>query len=577
MKRVPLLITLLLIISLFPPASPRAVENPVQRDVFLHEYFSRVIVSFEDSLRYTLLNESTGLDIANQTLGELELLHEETLFYRARGVNSTVMKVLPPFYEFARELVLLDTLVYDFLSHPSPATAAGINRAADTMEALLDSIDSIRLADGTRNLTFKTGKLRGYLKEVRSLISQVPPTGEFTIGVSSDRPILYQTVTIFGSCPGNGTVTVVIAGENFTAIKLVSPEHGMFSTTYRFERMGDFRIYAVQNGSRSNTVSVTVVKIPTLFVTEPVYSGLINSELNVTGKLVDYYGSALSGKEVTVGNRTAITGPSGDFSVAFFSRKEATFNVSLVFRGDRTHAGTSKVVMVSFLRYPVRITLSGPGEVGVHQDARFHGSIDPPLDTPLTVYVNGTPYLDVLPANGSFSFTITPNSTGELAVYVKFPGNEVYRPAVSNTVVLKVTPLGASVLRYWAVVFILLVVAAGMVKRRRLEGQTPSGRAPEEPSIGPGKPEAATEFHLPEDVGDAYRLLREALSRTLGIGMNLTPREALKELEGWEMYDLLREVTLLHEKSVYGGVPLSRAEAARFMEGVRAILRGVGT
>ncbi len=97
MREAAFLITLILIIGSLPPLTAgKGVEKPVQRDVFLYDYFSEVLVHFEYSLKYTLANESYGLKLATQTLNELELINTEAMYYRDRGVDSPVMEVIPP-------------------------------------------------------------------------------------------------------------------------------------------------------------------------------------------------------------------------------------------------------------------------------------------------------------------------------------------------------------------------------------------------------------------------------------------------------------------------------------------------
>jgi hypothetical protein len=68
----------------------------------------------------------------------------------------------------------------------------------------------MKLRNGTKVLVFQTENLRKRLNEIKKLASQMPPDGGFRISVSNGRPFLNQTVTIFGSTPGNGTVTLVI-------------------------------------------------------------------------------------------------------------------------------------------------------------------------------------------------------------------------------------------------------------------------------------------------------------------------------------------------------------------------------
>ncbi len=581
MRRVSILIILILIIGSVPLASGKAVPEPTQRDVFLYQYFSQVLVRFDYSLRYALVNESYSLKLANLTLRELELIKDESLYYQEKGMNSTVMRVIPPFYDFASETVVLVQLVLEFHENPTPALASGILSTVDDMERTLDAIDLIKLRNGTKVLTFNTAKIRTHLEAVRKLVSNVPPEqGGFVIGVFDDNPILHQTVTIFGSCPGNSSVTVVIEGDGSTSLLLVNPRNGLFSVSYRFDELGRYRIYAVQGNERSNNVTVKVRKIPTSFIVDDSYSAFLNHTVHLSGRLVDYYGNPLGGREITVGNATLTTGSDGGFSRDYFSPVATSFKVTLRFEGDATHAGTVRVVEVTFTTYPVSITLDGPAEVVLGKTAAFAGTVDPALPFPITIYVDGKEYLRLTPDNGTFSFELRPDEAGEFEVYASFPGNERYGKAKSNVIKLKVVPPEDMRPRYIAIALLALLMVGGFVllERRKGRGRAPVRKKPgtgatpgeEKSSVGPG-----TEFEIPEDVGEAYTLLRERLREALGISESMTPREVLGVLRDWELYPYLETVTRLHEKAVYGEMPLSESETAEFVKAMENLLRGV--
>ncbi|WP_148267280.1 DUF4129 domain-containing protein [Thermococcus cleftensis] len=576
MRRVPLLIILILIIGSLPPAAGTAVSEPVQRDVFLYNYFSKVLIRFEYSLKYALLNESYGLKLANLTLNELELINQESLYYRERGVNSTVMVVIPPFHEFAQDLLVLTRLTLEFHRNPSPELAAGILGTVDDMEKELNAIDLLKLRNGTKVLTFNTKGVRKELEKIRNLASSAPPGGGFLIGVSTDEPILHQTITIFGSCPGNDTVTIVIEGGNSTVLLPVTPSNGFFSKSYRFSEIGTYRIHATQGGNSSNTVEVRVRKIPTRFIVDDVYSSLINHTVTLSGRLVDYYGEYLGGREIKVGNETLKTGPDGGFSREYFSPTAGEFTVLLRFAGDEEHEGTSKKVRIVFSKYPVSITLTGPSKITLGKTATFRGTLEPKIPATLVVYVNGTEHSRIESLDGNFTFTLKPDLPGEFEVYVKFPGSLRYGEAESNTVILSVVPPESAWPRYAAIAVLgILLVAGTAVLRRRGEGKAPSPEGPEEIPSRRAPVTVEEWIEVPEDVGEAYTLLRKLLAERLGVGENLTPREVLRALGGWELYPELERVTLLHEKAVYGELPLSGEELVEFRENIERLVRGL--
>ncbi|ASJ08356.1 hypothetical protein A3L11_03555 [Thermococcus siculi] len=583
MRRVSVLIILLLIIGSLPVTSGKAVPEPTQRDVFLYEYFSQVLARFDYSLRYALANESYSVKLANLTLNELELIRDESLYYQEKGINATVMRVIPPFYDFASQLVLLTQLTLQFQRNPTPALASGILSTVDSMERTLGVIETMKLRNGTKVLTFNTAKVRTHLEAIRKMASKLPPQEGFVIGVSEDNPILNQTVTIFGSCPGNGSVTVVIEGEGSTSLLLVKPENGLFSTAYRFDELGTYGIYAVQGNETSNRVMVNVRKIPTAFIVDDSYSAFLNQTVLVSGRLVDFYGNPLGGREIVIGNSTLVTDPNGGFSKRYFSSRAASFKITLRFPGDDVHAGTTKTVKITFSRYPVSITLNGPTEVILGKTAMFTGTMEPSLALPVTIYVAGKKYLTLTPENGTFSFELKPNETGEFKIYAAFDGNERYGKATSNVLALRVLPPENMTPRYVAiaVLAVLMIIGIVIIERRKGGRKVPAGRKGTIPAEGThtgGTGETSpisSSIEVPEDVGEAYTLLRERLRDAFGISESMTPREVLRVLRDWGLYPHLERVTLLHEKAVYGEMHLDPGEKAEFKAAMEALLGGV--
>ena len=576
MRRLPLLIILVIIVSSPPTVAGKAVPEPTQRDVFLYDYFSQVMVRFEYSLKYALTNESYSLTLANTTFKELELLHEESLYYQDKGLNLTVMHVLPPFYEFSKQLILLDDLTLQFQNNPNPKLAAGILGTIRNMESLLNTIDALKLRNGTKVLVFDTTGVRKQLEELKKMVSQVPPTEEFTIGVSDRQPILNETITIFGTCPNNETVTIVVTNGNSTVFLAITPKAGFFSTEYRFDALGTYEIHATQAGKRSNTVNVTVRKIPTFFVISGTYSAFINETINLQGKLVDYYGNPLRGRRIFIGNKVITTGHEGEFSEKYTSHKPETLKITLSFEGDETHTGTTREVLLVFKKYPVSISLNGPTEISLKEEARFKGTINPPLRSPLTVYVNNSPAFNITPSNGTFTFTLNPNNPGKLEIYVEFPGNNVYEKAISNVITITTTPPKSMTARYVSIAILAIILTSIVLMERRKKESKRSPIQPPTPTPTNETPHPPEELiYIPEDIGEAYKLLREKLKDTFGISESMTPREALRTLKGWGLYPYLEKVTLLHEKAVYGEIELNEKELNEFREGIKRLLGGV--
>ncbi len=568
MKRVLGLIMVALIIC--GMVSAKAVEKPVNRDVFLYEYFSKTLVRFEYTLRYSLQNNPYSIQLANNTTSELKEIQLEALYYKNRGVNAKVMEVIPPFYDFSRNLQELTGLVLQFHREPNAALAAGIVRTLESMNRDLEIIDSIRLMNGTKvlNFTAQTAGIREYLGKILEMLrsAEISPK-KFEISVSNKKPFLYANITIYGSTPVNGSIEVVIAGGNSSTILFTSPKNGMFSLRYSFRELGNYSIYAVQGDNRSNTVEITVVRIPSILLMDSTFSGLMGSTLNVSGQLVDYYGNALGQREISIGNTTLLTDEEGKFCTNYTSDVPETMRLTVSFRGDEIHSAVSKNITIIFRKYPTSIALSGPSEGYTGRRIEFTGNITPPLSAPLTVYVNDMPYISITSVDGGFSFFIKPNETGKLKVYVKFSGDSIHAGAVSNTIILSVIKPPSRMLRYVAMLLILALLASAFTyTRRRGEGEiTAEG---EETLMPPEEKKPAV--RLPDSVTELYAFLR----KMLGISENLTPREALMLFRDSKIYGDMERITELHEKLVYGNMPLTEAEEREFRERVRRVLEG---
>lgn len=573
MRRTSILIILILIVGTLPLTSAKGVSEPVQRDVFLYQYFSQVLIRFEYSLEYATMNNTYSVKLANMTLNELRVINQETLYYQERGVNSTVTNVIPPFYKFSEELLTLANLTLEFQENSSRELAAGILSTINKMERQLRAISLLKLRNGTKVLTFNTQEVQKQLDIIKKMaISKLPPQKSFSVGISDNNPILHQNVTIFGSSPWNDTITVVIKSANKSLMLQLTPSNGLFSTTYQFNSVGHYTIQAFHGTNRSNTVDVAVRKIPTMFIVDNPQRALLNHTLTISGILVDYYGNRLADRQIRIGNETTTTNNTGGFSTVYFSQTAKEFTVTLIFPGDEEHAPTSKTVEVIFTRYPVSITLTGPTQLTLGETATFRGNLNPPIWANLTVYVDGKEYSNITTENGSFSFQITPKKTGETRVYVEFPGNDKYEKATSEVIVLMVTAPENTTIRYIGAVVLGILLITGAVISRRKHKPEITKRKEDEVKVVEGVERAVP---VPKDVGEAYTFLRGLLKEAFGLDESLTPREILKLLQGWEMYPLLEKVTLLHEKAVYGGTPLAPHELRDFEETLENLIRGL--
>jgi hypothetical protein len=142
-------------------------------------------------------------------------------------------------------------------------------------------------------------------------------------------------------------------------------------------------------------------------------------------------------------------------------------------------------------------------------------------------------------------------------------------------------PKESNTWRYLTVVLILLGLAL-YTQRDRINIKDKWRRNHQEGPKGFSLPspethhEGPSEIKVPEDVGEAYGMVRKALSEKMDIPGHFTPREALERLKDWDGYEHLKTVTLIHEKAVYGKIEPTDEELRAFKEAVKAIIALTG-
>ena len=586
-KLVKLLTIITILLLMLPPAGARGVEKPVPHDEFLYEYFSHTLEKFAYSLKYAYEGNDYGLTLAENTHNDLLRIMRESRIYREKRIKARVFDVLPPFYNFSVELITLDKLLFKFQEdNGSIALATGIVNTIERMRGYLEEIKAMELYNGTKILRFDTSEVEGYLNEINEtaaktltyLINQSenPNQGksiELSLYATNRNPIVNQSVTFFGTAPSNESVTIVIREEGLERGIVVPVEGHFFTMRYRFTRPGEYLVRAVQGNLSTPWLEIDVGKIPTYFLVLSPTSAIVNTTLTVRVSLVDYYSNPLPRREVTVNGTVFITDINGTVTFDLWSPKEASFNLALEFKSDEFHEGITKVVTIKFTRIPTAITITGPGTVEEGKAFEIKGSMTPAINSTVEIYVNDRPYAVVNSTNGLFSLNMTHKTAETLKVYAVFNGTELYLPSKSNVLLVSVVPSESNLLRYVAVLLIVIGLIVYTQKNRLIRRTEHQKEIVEKEETGE---EGAVRIGIPEDVGEAYSLIRDALSREMGISKNLTPREVLERLKGWKGHKDLKTVTLIHEKVVYGGEKPGKDEMQIFKRAAEAVITALG-
>ncbi|MCD6524739.1 MAG: hypothetical protein J7K48_07105 [Thermococcus sp.] len=593
-KLVKLLTIITILLLMLPPAGARGVEKPVPHDEFLYEYFSHTLEKFAYSLKYAYYGDDYGLTLAENTRNDLLRIMMEGRIYREKGIKARVFDILPPFYNFSVELITLDKLLFKFQeNNESIALATGIVNTIERMKIYLEEIKAIELYNETKILRFDTSEVERYLKEInetaektlnylnnqtyqnnQSNQNNLSKRIELSLYATNRNPIVNQSVTFFGTAPSNGSVRIVIREESGLERGIVVPvERHFFTMQYRFTRPGRYLVRAIQGNLSTPWLEINVGRIPTYFLVLSPTSAIVNTTLTVRVSLVDYYSNSLPGREVTVNGTVFITDTNGTVTFDLWSPKEASFNLTLEFKGDEFHEGITKVVTIDFTRIPTAITITGPGTVEEGKAFEIKGSMTPAINSTVEIYVNDRPYAVVNSTNGIFSLNMTHKTAETLKVYAVFNGTELYLPSKSNVLLVSVVPSESNPLRYMAILLIVIGLVA-YTQRNRLgrRAERQEGTAEKGETGG----EEAVWIEIPNDVGEAYSLIRDALFREMGIPKNLTPREVLERLKGWKGHKDLKTVTLIHEKVVYGGEKPGKEEIQTFKRAAEAVIKALG-
>ncbi len=578
-KLVKLLTIITILLLMLPPAGARGVEKPVPHDEFLYEYFSHTLEKFAYSLKYAYGGNDYGLTLAENTHNDLLRIMMEGRIYREKGIKARVFDVLPPFYNFSVELITLDKLLFKFQKdNGSIALATGIVNTIERMRRYLEEIKAMELYNGTKILRFDTSEVEGYLKEINTAaektLNSQSKNRELSLYATSRNPIVNQSVTFFGTAPLNGSVRIVIKEESGLERGIVVPvEKHFFTMQYRFTRPGRYLVRAIQGNLSTPWLEINVGRIPTYFLVLSPTSAIVNTTLTVWVSLVDYYSNPLPWREVTVNGTVFITDTNGTVTFDLWSPKEASFHLILEFKGDEFHEGITKVVTIDFTRIPTAITITGPGTVEEGKAFEIKGSITPAINSTVEIYVNDRPYAVVNSTNGIFSLNMTHETAETLKVYAVFNGTELYLPSKSNVLLVSVVPSESNPLRYVAVLLIVISLIA-YTQRDRLgrRAERQEGTVEKEETGG----EEAVWIEIPDDVGEAYSLIRDALSKEMGVPKNLTPREVLERLKDWKGHKDLKTVTLIHEKVVYGGEKPGKDEMQTFKRAAEAVIIALG-
>ena len=399
--------------------------------------------------------------------------------------------------------------------------------------------------------------LEGLVGKYERLLNGLEAPSNFSLYAFPGEPFVFQNVTVYGYAPNISNVTVFVDGNPYAP----NVTNDSFSLVLSFNETGNHSMFAEGiNGSqrvRSNEVNLTVLRMPTAI-------SALQSGNSVTGKLLDYFGNPLSGREIKADFGVEIvsveTNGEGNFTLKL-PPLMATRNVSLYFSGDELYSPSNLTLQIIPPKKPLSLVLLQPERNFREGRVELKGYVNGTDSAVLVeVYVDGK-LVDTKEVSGNFTVTLDLKA-GTHTVYLRFPGNREFAEAISNAVQVSVVPY--SYTKRLLLLSILLIAGFFLYRlsgRRKVEGVEGTGEISEV--------EEREGSELP-DLIRSYRIVYNLLRRLYALPKSTTPRELLERFRGMPFFTELKKLTSLHERVRYGGRRLSRGEMA---EGIRTAAR----
>ncbi|MBC7114063.1 MAG: hypothetical protein H5T47_00345, partial [Archaeoglobi archaeon] len=237
-------------------------------------------------------------------------------------------------------------------------------------------------------------------------------------------------------------------------------------------------------------------------------------------------------------------------------------SLELLFPGDEIYESSRTTAEVIFYGEELRITLEAPEEPLRSGEIELHGYVDSGYDIPLEIYVDER-YIKTIYASSSFTLNLSLDA-GEHTVFALFRGDELYEPAKSN--ILEIRIYGQEIDHYFLFALILLAILSAKLIL--------SGRKAEraERSEGEKMRADAVEGRRAEGISGSFRDLYFMLLKSYGLGRSMTPRELLRALRDVRFREELRRAVRLHERSFYGMEKLKSHEERMLGRAIRRVI-----
>ena len=562
---------LLTIILLSPLVQSESFKNAKPSDYGLYSYFNPLLVNFSEVLSKIPGDEGLWGDI-NALWNVTNSTYDSLTAYSPLGIDPKALELSLHFKLLSESIAGFYSAKEGFLLRVSQNDFGGARTELLSMKSYLssireevDAIASVPLFDsGGNRLEFDLSGLysgisllEGLVGKYERLLNGLEVPSNFSLYAFPGEPFVFQNVTVYGYAPNISNVTVFVDGKPYTP----NVTNDSFSLVLSFNETGNHSMFAEGiNGSqkvRSNTLNLTVLRMPTAI--SAVQSGNI-----LAGKLMDYFGNPLPGREIRadfgVEVLQAETNGEGNFTLKL-PPLITTRNVTLYFSGDDLYSPSNLTLQIIPPKKPLSLVLLRPEKNFREGRIELKGYVNGTDSAVLVeVYVDGR-LVDTKEVSGNFTVTLDLKA-GTHTVYLRFPGNREFAEAISNAVQVSVVPYSYTrrllLLSLLLVAGFLLYRLSGRRKVERVEGAGETTEVEEREGAEP-----------PDFIG-SYRIVYNLLRRLYALPKSTTPRELVERFGGMPFFRELKKLTSLHERVRYAGKRLSSGEMA---EGIRTAAR----
>lgn len=599
MKRIACIILILLILSPVSAAASRHVriEEAEETDLPLYHFFSSLLDLSTTSAEKIVEREET-IDELNSLKRILDISVEEIAEYKARGISTPAEENISEFISLGRALrdiyegqnlflksfgTLQKEKSYESYLNALRGVEIG-KRGIKEAELSVSKIKALEfrgsggeiLKLSTEDIERALERLERIFENYERLLQPYELSERFiVIHASEENPHLFEEVEIYGYT-SESEVTLHVLTPSHEKNFPVEIEEGRFNLSLSFDELGAHQIFATSGALKSNVLILNVSRIPTIIIAEG-GSSRISEEFVLRGHLLDYRGDPLRGREIISGEMRALTDENGSFDFRLKSEKRARISLELLFPGDEIYESSRTTAEVIFYGENLRITLEAPEEPLRSGEIELRGYVDSGYDIPLEIYVDER-HIKTIYASSSFTFNLSLDA-GEHTVFALFRGDELYEPAKSNILEIRIygqheripeilsIPLHAQKREnYFLFALILLAILSAklILSRRKAE------RA--ERSEGEKMRADAVEGRRAERISGSFRDLYLMLLKSYGLGRSMTPRELLRALRDVRFREELRRAVRLHERSFYGMEKLKSHEERMLGRAIRKVI-----